>query len=604
MSPQNARPGAAGNARVLAVRTLQDSRADSLPVAVVEILTAACHGLPAHRATFWRLETGNGNGGEDALRLFARADRKGLVQVRAAAPASVNAVLKDWLARRDAILAPRAAIADLLAPAPRTRSVLALAVRLFDAPLGLLSIELTESCQHIDPDDETFLHLVAAKIETAWHADAPGNPARTAKSYALRQSHLALSDDSLRNLFYLAPTAMLLTDVDEARPVAANQHALNLFRISTERTDSVMAAEFWEDADERQAFVNRAVTEGHVSEYRARLRRADGNAFWGLVSATLIDHEGRPALLSSVADVSDTVAAEEVLNRTRKTLMTLLEASPYPLIVTRLDNGVIRYCNQKAADMFETPLSGLLGHAAPEFYVNPADRTSFVEKLRTVGKVDGFIAKLKTPNGHPFWAMLSAKTLDLNGEPVFLVSFADVTRQKHKEEELENLAFKDGLTNAYNRRYFVEAAAIELGRAERHRHPPAVALIDLDHFKRINDSFGHDVGDNVLREFVALVQGLLRKSDMLARYGGEEFAILFPETDLETACGIVERIRATVAAHPFPTGAATSRVTFSAGIAVAMPDEGCGSVVSRADELLYDAKRAGRDRISPPAPDR
>src|SRR5690606_4408045 len=175
-------------------------------------------------------------------------------------------------------------------------------------------------------------------------------------------------------------------------------------------------------------------------------------------------------------DVSDTVAAEEVLNRTQKTLLTLLEASPYPLIVTRLDTGVIRYCNQKAADMFETPLSGLLGHTAPEFYVNPADRNAFVDKLRDVGKVEGFVAKLRTPNGQPFWAMLSAKTLELNGEPVFLVAFADVTHQKHKEEELEHLAFKDGLTNAYNRRYFVEAAQIELGRAERNRQQPAVAL--------------------------------------------------------------------------------------------------------------------------------
>ncbi|HEX7029103.1 MAG TPA: diguanylate cyclase [Gammaproteobacteria bacterium] len=580
------------NSRVVAVRALQALRADSLPVAAAEILQIACRGLPALRAAFWRLENGDG------LRLFCQADRKGVIQTRAARRLPVNTALAETLDSDAVRCYSKNAVAETLAPAPQTRSVLALPVRLFDAPLGLLCVELLESREHLETDDETFLQLVASKVENAWLADTSGR-SRNGETghYALRQSHLALSDDSLRDLFYLAPTAMLLTDLDEARPLAANQHALDLFRISNERTDSVMAAEFWEDAADRERFVKQAAAAGHVREYRARLRKADGKVFWGLVSATLIDHHGRRALMSSIADVSDTVAAEEVLNRTQKTLMTLLEAAPFPLIVTRLDNGMIRYCNQKAADMFETPLGGLLGHAAPEFYVNPADRTSFVEKLRSVGKVEGFIAQLKTPSGEPFWAMLSAKTLELNGEPVFLVAFADVTRQKHKEEELENLAFKDGLTNAYNRRYFVEAARIELGRAERNRQPPAVALIDLDHFKQVNDNFGHEVGDNVLQKFVALVRGMLRKTDILARYGGEEFVVLFPETDLETACDIADRIRATVGEHRFPTGTTASTITFSAGVAVAEPGEECSALVARADELLYDAKRAGRNRI-------
>ncbi|HEX7047865.1 MAG TPA: sensor domain-containing diguanylate cyclase [Gammaproteobacteria bacterium] len=580
------------DARASAVRALQAVRADSLPATVTDILQITCRGLPAHRAAFWRQDSGNG-----ALRLFCQASQKGLNQVRSAARLRVNGMLAEWLGGHDVHCRPRQAVADMFQPDPRTQTVLVLPVRLFDAPLGLLCVELLAPCDRVETGDETFLQLVAAKIETAWLAESPGSQDRNPEHYALRQSHLALSDDSLRDLFYLAPTAMLLTDLDEARPVAANRHALELFNISTERTDNVMSAEFWEDAADRQQFVKQAVAEGHVREYRARLRRADGKTFWGLVSATLIDHNGRPALMSSIADVSDTIAAEEVLNRTQNTLMTLLEASPYPLIVTRLDTGVIRFCNQKAADMFETPLSGLLGHTAPEFYVNPADRIAFVEKLHKVGKVEGFVAKLKTPTGQPFWAMLSAMTLELNGEPVFLVSFADVTRQKHKEEELENLAFKDGLTNAYNRRYFVEAARVELGRAERNRQPPAVALIDLDHFKQINDSFGHEIGDNVLREFVALVEGMLRKTDILARYGGEEFVILFPETEADIAKGIVDRIRATVAAHRFPTGATASSVTFSAGIAVAAPNEEPASLISRADVSLYDAKHAGRNRV-------
>lgn len=414
---------------------------------------------------------------------------------------------------------------------------------------------------------------------------------------SLEDSYLSFSDETLRKLFFLAPTALLLTDLDSARPLAASRQALELLGISA-ASDTLRSPDFWDDPADRDAFIRAVNADGFVRGLRVRLCRTDGTRFWARLSARLIEHEGRTAVISNFSDVSEIVATEEILQRTQQTLSTLLEASPYPLIVTRLDTGMIRYCNQKAADMFETPVSGLVGHTAPEFYVNPDDRTSFVDKLRSEGRMEGFIAQLKTPNGEPFWAMLSAKTLELNGEPVFMVAFADVTRQKDKEAELENLAFRDGLTNAYNRRYFIEAAQIELGRAERNGQAPAVALIDLDHFKNINDSFGHEVGDDVLREFVTLVRGMLRKTDILARYGGEEFVVLFPETDLETAHEIADRIRATVAAHRFPTGSTTSTITFSAGVVMAAPDEECSAMVARADALLYDAKRCGRNRVS------
>src|SRR5690606_21722171 len=179
-----------------------------------------------------------------------------------------------------------------------------------------------------------------------------------------------------------------------------------LFGLAGQPAASIRMQDFWDDADERQRFLA-AVRGDQVRGWRIRMRRSDDSRFWARVSARLVTINGRDAVLSAVTDVSDIVAAEEVLHRTQQTLSTLLEASPFPLIVTRLDNGVIRYCNQKAPDMFETPLSGLIGHTAPEFYVNPEDRISFVERLRENGRVEGFIASLRTQGGEPFWAMLN-----------------------------------------------------------------------------------------------------------------------------------------------------------------------------------------------------
>lgn len=401
-----------------------------------------------------------------------------------------------------------------------------------------------------------------------------------------------LSADILREIFFHAPTAMILVEPDSGQPIAASEQALALFGLAGRSADAIRVQEFWEDPDERQRFLA-AVQQAPVRGWRIRMRGADGKGFWARVSARLLQLQGRPAVLSAVTDVSDMVAAEEVLHRTQQTLGTLLEASPFPLIVTRLDDGVIRYCNQKAADMFETPVSGLIGHTAPEFYVNRSDRASFIEKLRESGRIEGFIGRLRTSTGEPFWAMLSAHTLELNGEQVFMVAFADVSRQKAKEAELESLAFRDGLTNAYNRRYFMEALQAELARAERLGRQPCVALIDIDHFKELNDSHGHQAGDQVLKEFTALAQGMLRRSDVLARYGGEEFALMLPETRLAEAVVIVDRIRESTVHHVF---GGEHRISISAGVAEAGAGSG-GELLRTADTALYNAKRSGRNRV-------
>ncbi len=580
------------SAHAAALRAIRHVHAASLSDAIARILDIARHALPAHRAAFWRIDAGG--------REMARSCSAG------ESPATERTLTCDEMT---ALLAERAsrprqtcnpATLSALHVSPRTRCVLLQPVHVRGAPPGALCFELEDADARIDAETALFTQLVAAYVENRHLDESRGGPDDANEHYALQQSHLALDDASLRDVFYLAPVAMLLSDPHEARPLAVNRHALALFGISTQRSDNLHMHEFWEDADERRRFVEHALAMGHVRDRRVRLRKTDGRLFWAQISATIIDYHGKPALMSSITDVSDTVAAEEILNRTQKTLTTLLEASPYPLIVTRLDTGVIRFCNQKAADMFETPVSGLLGHTAPEFYVKPSDRNYFVEKLREAGKVEGFVAKLKTHSGQPFWAMLSAKTLELNDEPVFMVAFADVTKQKHKEEELETLAFRDGLTNAYNRRYFVEAARIELARAERNTRPPVLALLDIDHFKQLNDTFGHETGDAVLREFVQIVQGMLRKTDILARYGGEEFAILFPETELEPAFEIVERIRAMVAAHDFAVAfdERAWRITFSAGIAAMPGNAGYPELVQLADAALYSAKRGGRNRVT------
>ena len=164
---------------------------------------------------------------------------------------------------------------------------------------------------------------------------------------------------------------------------------------------------------------------------------------------------------------------------------------------------------------------------------------------------------------------------------------------------IQELASQDDLTGAFNRRHFMELLLDERERSHRTRQPYSVALFDLDHFKTINDRFGHAAGDSVLRSFCTLVQAHMRVTDRFARWGGEEFVLLMPvTTPVESASLAVERIRAAVAAHDWSSTSvlpADARVTVSAGVATCVSGESAEALIARADAALYQAKDAGRN---------
>jgi diguanylate cyclase (GGDEF)-like protein len=164
--------------------------------------------------------------------------------------------------------------------------------------------------------------------------------------------------------------------------------------------------------------------------------------------------------------------------------------------------------------------------------------------------------------------------------------------------ELRRASLTDGLTGVGNRRAFDEALAQEIARARRVRCGLALALVDLDHFKQVNDRHGHRAGDAALVSFAARLRAAVRGADRVFRYGGEEFAVLLPESALEGALAAGERIVEAVSCEPIAAGSLSLGLTCSAGVALlGREDDGAGdALVARADEALYEAKRAGRNR--------
>jgi diguanylate cyclase (GGDEF)-like protein len=179
---------------------------------------------------------------------------------------------------------------------------------------------------------------------------------------------------------------------------------------------------------------------------------------------------------------------------------------------------------------------------------------------------------------------------------VFLIRWFPNAAREH--DNLAVLATVDGLTGLYNRRHFLALASVECERSQRHNRPLAMLMLDIDHFKSVNDRYGHDVGDAVIREVAAICRRTVRATDIPARLGGEEFGILLPETTSEGAMAYAARLRAEVLQMAIPVHGGHLRVTVSGGVSERHHAMTLDELIKHADFALYDAKRSGRDRVA------
>jgi diguanylate cyclase (GGDEF)-like protein len=177
------------------------------------------------------------------------------------------------------------------------------------------------------------------------------------------------------------------------------------------------------------------------------------------------------------------------------------------------------------------------------------------------------------------------------------LSGADLESQYH--ETIYRMTITDGLTGVNNKRYFIEQLDRELSRAARHERPLTLVMCDIDHFKVVNDEFGHLAGDHVLKEVAQLAKARLRPDDVIARYGGEELALILPETDLAGGVLIADELRKMIAAATFVFEDEDIDVTVSCGVAQLDGSWSSYDFVKAADEQLYEAKRTGRNRVAP-----
>lgn len=393
-----------------------------------------------------------------------------------------------------------------------------------------------------------------------------------------------------------------------------------------------------------------------IGEYRrAVLAMQDGNFGWSIPTAPDDDvgRLGRELMQLAVVlerrfqeadkmlEISETISAgvlvEDVLERVYESFRPVI---PYNRIGCALlddDNAVLRACWARsdassigiaqgyAAPMAGSSLQQILqtgrprilndleayladhpGSASTRAIVAEGMRSSLTCPLLAQGRAVGFlffssIHKDTYRDVHQgVFVRVAGQLSELVEKSRLYQKLLEVNRQLQEAQgALLELATRDGLTGIFNRAAIVEELAVELSRAQRHSEPIGVLMVDIDHFKQINDGHGHPAGDAVLKAIAARLQKSLRGYDRLGRYGGEEFLVVLGETDFDTAIGAAERLRTALSSEQVAIG--NTRLTVTASVGMAVADDSVHvtleQLVSAADQALYDAKRAGRNRV-------
>jgi len=289
----------------------------------------------------------------------------------------------------------------------------------------------------------------------------------------------------------------------------------------------------------------------------------------------------------------------------------IIDSSPDGILVVD-ENATIVSHNQKFVEIWGIPSDRLRG-AEPGTAIGADDSPILAYNLSQVKDEQAFLARVKMLYDNPQLKdqceieLKDGRTLErhstvlYNDDGVYLGRvwfFRDISLQKKTESNLRDLADHDPLTGIPNRRYFVERANQEFARTKRRLTPLSIAVMDVDFFKQINDLNGHAVGDEVLKSLCKAGEKLLRKADIFARIGGEEFAVLLPDTNLDVAVVLAERLRQSIAGSKFSLSSGELNCTVSIGVAMLKSTDTCiDDCLVRADGAMYKAKQNGRNRV-------
>jgi diguanylate cyclase (GGDEF)-like protein/PAS domain S-box-containing protein len=350
--------------------------------------------------------------------------------------------------------------------------------------------------------------------------------------------------------------------------------------------------------------ISRAVRTGGVAEVDLRVPRPDGRCVWvHVLLRARYDERGRVSeIVHAVRDISERKAQEAQLREARARFEQAFEHAPIGMALQDRDGRFLKV-NRELCRFTGYREQQLAGRTFAEI-THPDDAEGDRRALRELldGARESCSAEKRYlhADGHVIWVTLSVSAIrDESGEVRhFVAQTQDITERRAFQERLQFLADHDPLTDLYNRRRFESELDRQVQLSRRDGETAALVMLDLDHFKYLNDSLGHSVGDRVIAHVGAVLRGRLRRSDILARIGGDEFALILPHTDAHDARWLAEELIIQIEADAFCHDQHRYTLSASAGIVILDRDiASAEDALVNADIALYDAKRSGRNRL-------
>ncbi|MGF1715334.1 sensor domain-containing diguanylate cyclase [Photobacterium chitinilyticum] len=345
-----------------------------------------------------------------------------------------------------------------------------------------------------------------------------------------------------------------------------------------------------------------AIMSGHNKPGINTYRNIDneGNEFIVLTVDHVVDWQGEPAMQTTVVDLSNHVETLKKLQASERRYRELVDGSIQGILVHR--NFKPLFCNQAYAQTLGfnderelIAIDSIMPLFDPTFHESAHnDNHLLLSGQKSSIKKE---AKCYRIDGTTVWLGLLSRPVTWNGERVIQVTTMDITKQHQLREQLEHRANYDGLTELVNRRTMSELLERQFRNHQVHSLPLCCVLIDIDDFKSINDQHGHHIGDEVLKLFAATCRNNIRQSDIIGRWGGEEFVLLLPDTNLEQAEHIAQRLGKDIAKLKITTNSSQCGFTISMGVAALTGlSDSVTQLLMRADQALYQAKHNGKNQ--------
>ena len=406
-------------------------------------------------------------------------------------------------------------------------------------------------------------------------------------------------------IFQTIPDATMITEMEHGRIIGYNKAFLEISGYSKEELEAekMKMVDFYLDLNQRESLLKELQANGFCQNKELFLKNKKQDSVIGLISSKIINIKSYPYVLSVIRDVTHLKEVERKLRESEERHRLLADNASDVIWMMDL-TGQFTYVSPSVEKLRgftveEVKKQSQAELLCPESLIHlQKGLDDAIENVMNNRPFVDFRGELEQPckDGTTVWTETTVSGIyDDKGEFKGMLGVSrDISKRKIMEAEITRLSVTDKLTQIYNRLKIDEVLESELERSARSKNLFAIIMLDIDHFKQVNDTYGHQVGDSVLIEIADIMKNHVRSIDVIGRWGGEEFFVILPQTDLNGGVNLAEKLRTVVEQNHFKT---VDKLTVSFGVAVYLDDRTAAGIVSRADKALYKAKENGRNRV-------